>query len=159
MSNTKPKSWRDQLPIHPAAELLPLMSEPELRELGENIKAQGLKLPVAVCKGQLIDGRNRLDAMELVDIKFALVLKKGHCCFEIKSILPYDCLDFFPDALVINGDAAYAYVVSANIHRRHLTAEQRQERLVQLIAAAPQKSNRQRNRRRPQDDCPRARQG
>jgi hypothetical protein len=152
VTSTKPKkSWRDVLPVHPAADMFPMMSTDELRGLGEDIKATGLKSPIAITaknvRGRweyaLLDGRNRLDAMELVDIKFALVLKKGHCCFEIKSILPYDCLDFFPDALVINGDAAYAYVVSANIHRRHLTAEQRQERLVQLIAAAPQKSNRQ----------------
>ena len=42
MTNTEPvtkrKSWRDVLPIHPAAELLPLMSSDELRELADDIK-------------------------------------------------------------------------------------------------------------------------
>jgi hypothetical protein len=34
------KSWRDVLPIHPAAELFPLMSPGELRALGEDIKTK-----------------------------------------------------------------------------------------------------------------------
>ena len=37
------KSWRDVLLIHPAADLFPRMSEPELRALGEDIKKQGLR--------------------------------------------------------------------------------------------------------------------
>jgi hypothetical protein len=53
-----PKSWRDVLPIHPAAELFPLMSPDELRELGEDIKATGLRLPIAITgDGKLLDGR------------------------------------------------------------------------------------------------------
>ena len=32
------KSWRDVLPVHAAADLFPLMSEDELRELGDDIK-------------------------------------------------------------------------------------------------------------------------
>src|SRR5262249_42349768 len=66
-------SWRDTLPIHPAAELFPLMSPAELRALGDDIKKNGLKIPVTVWKGsgplQLLDGRNRLDAMEAVGIR------------------------------------------------------------------------------------------
>jgi hypothetical protein len=42
------KSWRDVLPIHPAAELFPLMSEAELRELGEDIKQNRLKHPIVL---------------------------------------------------------------------------------------------------------------
>ena len=57
------------MPIHPAAELFPAMSESELRELGENIKAHsGLLSPIIVYEGKLLDGRNRLDAMEMVGI-------------------------------------------------------------------------------------------
>src|SRR5262249_42861997 len=62
--------WRDRPKIPPAAELFPLMSEPELRELGEDIKANGLRTPIVVYKDKLLDGRNRLDAMELVGVKF-----------------------------------------------------------------------------------------
>jgi hypothetical protein len=42
------KSWRDVLPIHPAAELFPLMSPGELRALGEDIKTNKLHEPVAL---------------------------------------------------------------------------------------------------------------
>src|SRR5215471_7376976 len=67
------KSWRDALPIHPAAELFPPMSSDELRELGADIvKKNGLVAPIALWRRnpneplQLLDGRNRLDAIELV---------------------------------------------------------------------------------------------
>jgi hypothetical protein len=35
------KGWRDVLPIHPAAELFPLMAPDELRALGADIKKSG----------------------------------------------------------------------------------------------------------------------
>ena len=42
MSNpAKPKSWRDVIKVHPAADLLPMMSPDELKTLGEDIKANG----------------------------------------------------------------------------------------------------------------------
>ena len=68
-------NWRDHLPVHLAAELFPLMSEAELRELGEDIKKTRLRNPVdlwrdADGKVYLLDGRNRLDAMEMVGISF-----------------------------------------------------------------------------------------
>ena len=37
----------------------------------------------------------------------------------------------------------YAYVISTNIHRRHLTADQRRDLIVKLLKATPEKSNRQ----------------
>jgi hypothetical protein len=43
-----PKSWRDVLPGHPAADLFPMMSIDELKALGEDIKKHGLKNPVAL---------------------------------------------------------------------------------------------------------------
>ena len=36
-------SWRDHLKVHPAAALFPRMTEAELRELGEDIKRNGLR--------------------------------------------------------------------------------------------------------------------
>ena len=52
----KPNSanWRETLPIHPAAELLPRMTKEELLELGNDIKANGLISPIVLC-GELID--------------------------------------------------------------------------------------------------------
>jgi hypothetical protein len=75
-------TWRDVIKVHPAAELFPMMSEAERRELGENIRQHGLYEPIILTSGEgktddpanysLLDGRNRLDAMELVGIQFEL---------------------------------------------------------------------------------------
>jgi hypothetical protein len=67
--SSKPKSWRDVLKVHPAADLFPMMPPDELRALGEDIRKNGLRDWVALLDGKLLDGRNRLDAMELVGIK------------------------------------------------------------------------------------------
>lgn len=65
------KSWRDHLRVHPAANLFPPMSESELRELGEDIKKNGLLEPPVFYRDPelgiyVLDGRNRLDACELI---------------------------------------------------------------------------------------------
>jgi hypothetical protein len=65
------KSWRDTIAIHPAAELFPLMPPDEQRLLGEDIMKNELRLPIVLWRphpqapAQLVDGRNRLDAIEI----------------------------------------------------------------------------------------------
>jgi DNA-binding Lrp family transcriptional regulator len=123
------QGWRDVLPVHPAAELFPLMSEAELRELGEDIKKHGLTSCIVLwspaCGSKevcLIDGRNRLDAMELVGIDTADVIR--------------------PEEAAATHADPYAYVIAANIHRRHLSAEDKDKIIVAVLKAQPQKSNR-----------------
>jgi hypothetical protein len=122
-----PESWRDTIPIHPAAEQFPLMSPAELKELAEDIRKNGLNERVAVWRAdpdspwQLLDGRNRLDALDIVHP---------------------DGWETYVNYLDSSVDP-YAYVISANIKRRHLNVEQRQQLLITLIARAPEKSNRQ----------------
>ena len=117
---------RDHLPVHPAADLFPLMSESELRELGEDIKANGLQSPIAVYRGKLLDGRNRLDAIELMGGK-------------LESID-----DLNGNVLIMDGmhGDPYDFVVSANLHRRHLTGEQKRELIAKELKAKPEQSNR-----------------
>ena len=132
MANSpQPKTWRDVLPVHPAADLFPRMSESELRELGEDIKKNGLQSRITLWSeriGQgpfcLIDGRNRLDAMESVGVP--ILDETGwplDCCFASGD--PYD------------------FVLSLNIHRRHLTAEQKRELIAKVLKAKPEQSDRQ----------------
>src|SRR5262249_58730378 len=65
------QSWRDTLPIHPAAALFPRMSSDELRELGKDIRKNGLRSSIALwqpdkgASALLLDGISRLDAVEL----------------------------------------------------------------------------------------------
>jgi hypothetical protein len=137
------KSWREVLKIHPAAELFPLMGADELRALGEDIKANGLRHQIVTWKEKskdtssvdcvLLDGRNRLDAMEAVGIE---VVRDGHLC---------DCGDAGVlrwRVTQISCDDPYAYVISANIHRRHLTTAQKGELIGTLLKARPERSDR-----------------
>ena len=125
------KSWRDVLPIHPAAELFPRMSDDELRALGEDIKKNGLQQAVVLLRENgcecLLDGIGRLDAFEAVGVN---LVKNGK-------------LNLSNVRLIIDDIDPYAFVISANIHRRHLTAEQRRALIAKLLKATPEKSDRQ----------------
>ncbi len=147
-----PKSWRDVIKVHPAADLFPMMSPDELKALGEDIRKNGLTTPIVlwgVLKESwphysLLDGRNRLDAMEaaglsLVDDKGELNLDKGVLAnkHDIVASYRYEGL-----ATVPSGIDPYDYVLSANLHRRHLTAEQKREIVAKMLKARPAKSNR-----------------
>ena len=71
------KSWRQFYEVHLAAKLFPGVSEDELRSLGEDIKKNGLKESITLWSMKpeesesavILDGCNRLDAMELVGIE------------------------------------------------------------------------------------------
>src|SRR5262245_18832841 len=69
-------SWRDTIKIHPAADLFPMMSDDELVALGEDIKRNGLITPIAIIiendSPVLVDGRNRLDAMERAGLEISI---------------------------------------------------------------------------------------
>jgi hypothetical protein len=126
-------SWRDVLPVHPAAELFPQLSRDELIELGEDIKTHGglPAIPVTLWRAEedprafLLDGRNRLDAMEAVGLP--VLDKHGEWLTRIER-------------RYVRGDP-YVYVISANIHRRHLTAEQKRDLITRLLKERPEASN------------------
>lgn len=85
--------------VHPAAEAFPLLGEVELAELADDIRENGLRFPIIVdADGQLLDGRNRMRACEIAGVE--------------------------PTFETYVGDPL-AYIVSANVARRHLTAGQR----------------------------------
>jgi hypothetical protein len=136
-SSASPSSWRDVLPIHPAAELIPPMSPDELKTLGEDIDKNGLTSPIVLWRPdgarsrswpQLLDGRSRLDAIEIATGAPAIKTRE-----ELND----------SDKFVFAKSDPYAFVISANIHRRHLNAEQKRDLIAKLIKATPEKSDRQ----------------
>jgi hypothetical protein len=120
--------WRELLPVHPAAELFPLMSKDELRELADDIEKNGQVEPISLYsengESSVLDGRNRLDALELLG---RIIIRSG--------VITSNCKWRREE-----GDP-YAYVLSKNIHRRHLTPEQKRELIVKVLKAKPEASN------------------
>jgi len=132
---TAARGWRDHIKVHPAADLFPMMSEPQLRELGEDIKKNKQRvqvifwIPSGRCRASggpemLIDGRNRLDAMEMVGLP--VFDKNGVQAFNWRYM---------------EGDP-YDLVLSLNINRRHLDEEERRDLIAKVIKAKPEASDR-----------------
>ena len=116
------------------------MSEAELAALGKDIRKHGLTSSIAVWSDgkslvQLLDGRSRLDAIE-IEIGPAIVgppsVMAGKDFLAVNKVIVLD-----------RSVDPYAFVISANIHRRHLTGEQKHELIAKLIETDPTKSNRQ----------------
>jgi ParB-like chromosome segregation protein Spo0J len=135
------------LSTHPACELFPMLPDVDLVELGENIRAHGLLHPIIILSQDnndlLLDGCNRLDAMVRVGIKFNLSCRQpGWWNLDIlDENIPSTSVDL---AETLGGDVdPYAYVLAANVHRRHLTAEQKRDLIAKLLKAEPAKSDRQ----------------
>jgi hypothetical protein len=123
--------------VHPAADMFPMMSDAELAALAADIAEHGLREPIAWhtkpgsrAKPQLLDGRNRLAAIDRIgEPKRRQQLKT-----QVNPDTGYLCR-------VIH-DEPYVYVVSANLHRRHLTPAQKRELIAKLLEAGPSQSDR-----------------
>jgi ParB-like chromosome segregation protein Spo0J len=117
-SETKSAAPANQeLPFHPLADVFPLMEGAEFDALVPDIKANGLIEPIVMLDGMILDGRNRYRACVAADIE--------------STFRPF------------TGDDPAAYVISANIHRRHLTPEQKRDLIAKLLRTDPGKSDRQ----------------
>ena len=90
---------------HPAAELFPMLPEKELAALAADIKANGQRVPIAIMNGcEILDGRNRYAACRIAGVT--------PWTKEMQS-------EFGDESEVIR------FIVSTNIHRRHLSESQR----------------------------------
>lgn len=115
-------TWRDKFKVHPAADVFPMMSDGELVKLGEDIKAHGLESKItffvesSACDDPVLaDGRNRLEAMEVAGVE----LEDRHT-------------DYIAG---VSAEDQVAYIISKNIHRRHLTKQQQADLIVAAIKA------------------------
>lgn len=95
-------------PVHPAAEIFPLMQGDEFAELVQDIKANGLLEWVWVTPaGELLDGRNRVRACIAAGVAV--------------------------QSRVYEGDDPVAFAISLNLKRRHLTTGQRAAIAADLV--------------------------
>ena len=93
---------------HPAAAMFPMLPDEELRKLADDIKAHGLKHSIIVYQKKILDGRNRHRACEMAGVEPRFEEWGG-------------------------GDSPTAFVVSVNLHRRHLAAPQRAAIAADLV--------------------------
>ena len=100
-------------PLHPAAELFPVMDEAAFAALVADIAAQGQREPILILDGQVIDGRHRLRACEQLGLE-----------------------PLVREVSADDGDP-FGLVVSLNLHRRHLTESQRAMVAAHLAQRSP----------------------
>lgn len=84
---------------HEFACIFPLLSDADLAALADDIEANGLREPIWLYEGKILDGRNRYRACVMKD--------SDHRIEEYR------------------GKDALGFVISKNLHRRHLTESQR----------------------------------
>ena len=92
-------SGQKKLEFHPLADVFPILPEKELAELADDIGKNGLRGPITLYEGRILDGRNRYLACERNRIE--------------------------PKYRPFTGDDPIAFVISANLRRRHLNTSQR----------------------------------
>jgi hypothetical protein len=91
--------------VHPLANKLPPMSEDEFSRLVEDIRANGLRVPITIYQGQILDGRHRYRAAE----------KAG------RPLTAEHFVEFKPNG----SDSPIKFVIGQNVNRRHLNESQR----------------------------------
>ena len=97
------------LPTHPAADVMPTLDQQALVALAADIEKNGCHAPVVLYEGAVLDGRHRIKAAEMAGLKSL-------------AIIAYE------------GDDPLAYVLSTNLHRRHLTTGQKADLAVNILA-------------------------
>ena len=85
---------------HPACLLFPRLTDDELQALADDIRQNGLLNPIVTLNGEILDGRNRLEACKIAGVTPGFVEWDGE-------------------------GSPLAWVVAVNLVRRHLTASQR----------------------------------
>jgi hypothetical protein len=85
--------------FHPLSEVFPLLGDSALSELADDIREHGLREPIITHEGLILDGRNRYRACQRAEVT--------------------------PQYREFNGSDPVAYVISVNLHRRHLNESQR----------------------------------
>lgn len=103
---------------HPLATKFPDMNDKDFAALVADIQANGQREPIVIFQGQILDGRHRARACQMLGME--------------------------PITKVFDGDEAAAALLvdSLNVHRRHLTREQRRALIESELKRDPTQSDR-----------------
>lgn len=121
---------------HPAAELFPMMPPDQYEAFKEDIRKNGFQQEIVLYKGEILDGRNRYKAA--VELGMLDDLWIG----EMDEDYEFD---------------PYQWVISRNLHRRHLTEAQRAmvaRKLANLKEGRPATANGGRTDSETEQICP-----
>jgi hypothetical protein len=108
------------LTAHPLADMFPLIDGEDLQSLVEDIGANGIRVPIMLYEGKVLDGRNRLRA----------AIEAGHRFSE---------RDFTQLAAGVDAES---FVLSANLQRRSLDNKGKRAVIAKLIESKPGQSDR-----------------
>src|SRR5262245_17371938 len=113
--DTQSNTANQKLKFHPLADIFPLMEGAEFDALVDDIRANRLRDRIVLYEGMILDGRNRYRALRVLGVDLQAI--RDQCCIT-------------RDCCVEHHGGPAAYVISANIHRRHLTAEQKRDLIL-----------------------------
>ena len=116
MVDTPESDGTQGLLYHPLADLFPLLDGEEFAELVADIAKHGVREPITLHDGRILDGRNRARAAAAA----------GVAC----------------PTRIYDGNDPLGFVISLNIRRRHLTASDKRDLIAKLLKADPSKSDR-----------------
>ena len=175
-------TWRGLFPVHPAADVFPMMTDDELDKLGADIKRNGLQQQIVLWQDNgdshvkssapylVLDGRNRLAAMDRAgipvpraplkdsthglhgrtttvwertlrelrpgEVRPALFDRKCAYKWRGEPMIPGGSIKWTRTPAV---DPA-AFVIAANVHRRHLTKEQQADLILRVVEVSEELS-------------------
>src|SRR5262245_56894407 len=99
-SEIQRRTTQIKLKNHTYTDLFPMMTRDELESMAEDSQENGLRHPVVLYQGKVLDGRNRCQACEKAGVEPTFITHEGD------------------DA------SALALVISLNVQRRNLTSAQ-----------------------------------
>src|SRR6516164_11524032 len=100
-----------EMESHPISDMFPMLQGDKMGALAKDIRENGLREAIITYEGKILDGRNRYHACVTEGIE--------------------------PIFMEYNGEDAFRYVVSKNLHRRHLTVAQRREIAKLILERTP----------------------
>ena len=123
-------------PIEPVmeADLFPMLDAGDAKELTESIKtSRKVEMPILIDdSGRVVDGRNRIVALRSLNLKICMAGDVEGFVFALRPSGADLSKSVFVTVNVVEPEKIRQTVINANIHRRHLSKEQKAFILTRL---------------------------